>query len=156
MSEKVRGALFNVLGDIEGLMVLDAYSGSGALAFECISRGAKHVTMVENDKTAINAILTSVDNLGLNDVIELHRSSLNVWTKRNNEMTYDLIICDPPYNDVRRDHLEALAGLLSSTGVIVYSVPNDVKLRLPRQQYSLVDRKQYGPTASLVFYRRIS
>jgi 16S rRNA (guanine966-N2)-methyltransferase len=43
MSEKVRGALFNALGDIEGLSVLDAFAGSGALSFEAVSRGAKSV-----------------------------------------------------------------------------------------------------------------
>lgn len=40
MSEKMRGAIFNILGNIEGLDVLDAYSGSGAIALEAISRKA--------------------------------------------------------------------------------------------------------------------
>ena len=43
MGDKIRGALFNVLGDIEGLSFLDAFSGSGALAFEAASRGAASV-----------------------------------------------------------------------------------------------------------------
>ena len=38
MSEKMRGALFNVLGDIDGLKVLDCFAGSGAIGFEAISR----------------------------------------------------------------------------------------------------------------------
>src|SRR6266404_7522519 len=52
MSDKVRGALFNVLGDIEDLTFLDAFAGSGALAFEAISRGAKSVTAIDRDNSA--------------------------------------------------------------------------------------------------------
>ena len=40
MSDKARGALFNMLGDIEGMHVLDPFAGTGALSFEAISRGA--------------------------------------------------------------------------------------------------------------------
>ena len=47
MSEKTRGALFNTLGDIEGLSVLDGFAGSGALVFEAISRGAVSALAIE-------------------------------------------------------------------------------------------------------------
>jgi 16S rRNA (guanine(966)-N(2))-methyltransferase RsmD len=52
MSDKVRGSLFNTLGDIDGLTILDAFAGSGALAFEAISRGAEHVLAIEIDNRA--------------------------------------------------------------------------------------------------------
>ena len=48
MSEKIRGAMFNSLGDISGLTVLDAFSGSGAVAIEAFSRGAEHVVAVDS------------------------------------------------------------------------------------------------------------
>ncbi len=47
MSDKMRGAIFGVLGDIKGLTVLDAFSGSGALAIESISRGAKSAIAID-------------------------------------------------------------------------------------------------------------
>ncbi|MGD0284569.1 MAG: RsmD family RNA methyltransferase, partial [Candidatus Saccharimonadales bacterium] len=52
MSEKLRSALFNILGDIEGLNVLDAYSGSGGIGLEAISRGAAAVTLIDSDIAA--------------------------------------------------------------------------------------------------------
>jgi 16S rRNA (guanine966-N2)-methyltransferase len=55
MSEKVRGALFNALGDIEGLTFLDAFAGSGALSFEAASRGAKSVIAIDKDGPAYSA-----------------------------------------------------------------------------------------------------
>ncbi|MCA9328933.1 RsmD family RNA methyltransferase, partial [Candidatus Saccharibacteria bacterium] len=52
MAEKVRGALFNSLGDITGLDVLDAFAGTGAVGIEALSRGAKRVWSVELDNDA--------------------------------------------------------------------------------------------------------
>ena len=61
MSEKMRGALFNVLGDIEGLTLLDAFSGSGAISFEAISRGARSVQAVEKAVLAYRTICKNIE-----------------------------------------------------------------------------------------------
>src|SRR3954465_12488188 len=68
MSDKVRGALFNVLGDIEGLTFLDAFAGSGALAFEAASRGAKAVTAIDRDSSAHKILEQNAKELGLKSV----------------------------------------------------------------------------------------
>src|SRR5687768_2848338 len=47
MGERIRSALFNILGDIEGTLVLDAFAGTGSLGLEALSRGAAKVTFVE-------------------------------------------------------------------------------------------------------------
>jgi 16S rRNA (guanine966-N2)-methyltransferase len=60
MSDKMRGALFNALGDIDGLSVLDAFAGSGALAFEAVSRGAGHAVAIDVDKSAQRAIAENI------------------------------------------------------------------------------------------------
>jgi 16S rRNA (guanine966-N2)-methyltransferase len=52
MSERMRGSLFNILGDIKGKTILDAFAGSGALSFEAVSRGAVHALTLEKDKIA--------------------------------------------------------------------------------------------------------
>ncbi|MEI6237412.1 MAG: RsmD family RNA methyltransferase [Candidatus Saccharibacteria bacterium] len=65
MSDKMRGALFNMLGDIEGLTVFDAFGGSGALSFEAISRGAKSAIITEVDKYAWAVIKQNSDKLKL-------------------------------------------------------------------------------------------
>jgi 16S rRNA (guanine966-N2)-methyltransferase len=65
MSEKARGAIFNALGDVEGLTFLDAYAGSGALSIEALSRGASSVLAIDVDIEAAKAMTASVKALGL-------------------------------------------------------------------------------------------
>ena len=153
MGDKIRGALFNVLGDIQGLRVLDAYSGSGAISLEAISRGAKLSVAVENDKDAQAVIKKNINALGLSDTIELVHSGVKSWSGRHKDKLFDIVICDPPYGDIRRDHLRILALHLKAGGVIVYSLPPDVDVGLDSSQFSLLARKSYGD-ASLCFYRR--
>ncbi len=65
MSDKIRGALFNVLGDLEGLDVLDAFGGSGALSFEAASRGADKIVTIERDGAAEGSVGKSCSNLSV-------------------------------------------------------------------------------------------
>ena len=56
MGERIKGSLFNIIGgEIKGSVVLDAFAGSGALGIEALSRGAKFVTFIDNDKKSINS-----------------------------------------------------------------------------------------------------
>lgn len=64
-SEKVREAIFNILGPVEGAYVLDLFAGSGALGIEALSRGAAHVTFVDAGKPALTAIRGNLRELGL-------------------------------------------------------------------------------------------
>src|SRR3954471_4420017 len=76
MSDKMRGALFNVLGDIEGLTFLDAYAGSGALAFEAISRGAKDVVAVDKESAAQKTMSANVKDLKLDKKVKLVKANV--------------------------------------------------------------------------------
>src|SRR6185295_14611285 len=64
-SEKVREAVFNILGDVEGASVLDLFAGSGALGIEALSRGAAHATFVDAGRPALATIRANLDELGL-------------------------------------------------------------------------------------------
>jgi 16S rRNA (guanine966-N2)-methyltransferase len=64
-SDRVREALFSMLGPLDGARVLDLYAGSGALAIEALSRGAQAATLVERDARAIEVIRANLDALGL-------------------------------------------------------------------------------------------
>jgi len=153
MAEKVRGGLFNALGDIEGLTVLDAYSGSGALAIEAISRGAERAVAVDIDKNAHVTIGKNVQNLGLEDKIQVIRARVVAWLYRNSTAKFDLIFADPPYNDIHDKTLEKLAVRLKPEGVIVYSLPPNDPFKLPVDKYEKLAEKSYGD-ATLHFYRR--
>src|SRR5690242_707068 len=80
MSEKVRGALFNALGDVEGLTFLDAFAGSGALSFEAVSRGAKSAVAVDIDKHAVDTASLSVKDLKLGGEIKVTKANMAGWS----------------------------------------------------------------------------
>ena len=123
MSEKARGALFNTLGDVQGLSVLDAYGGSGALAIEAWSRGAASVTIVEKSALAYRTIKKNLDKLGLLESIKATRANVSTWSDNNIDLEFDIVLADPPYNDIRPNILEKLARHLSPGGSFVLSWP---------------------------------
>ncbi len=63
-ADRVREAVFSILGPLPGLTVLDLYAGSGALGIEALSRGAAAVTFVERERTALAAIDANLALIG--------------------------------------------------------------------------------------------
>lgn len=151
MSEKARGGLFSALGDIESLTVLDAFAGSGAISFEAISRGADVVTAVEIDKKTHQTLVKNAHTLQLELKIKNIRANVSAWSDKNPDQKFDIIICDPPYDDLKLALLQKLAKHLVQNGVYVLSWPG--KLELPAfQDLKLVKSKNYGDN-QLVFYK---
>jgi 16S rRNA (guanine966-N2)-methyltransferase len=105
-SDRVREALFSLLGPVEGASVLDLFAGSGALGIEALSRGAAAVDFVETDARAVAAIRANLDALGLERARVHRRDALGYL--RAGAGPYDLIFADPPYSCAPR-----LAGPLS-------------------------------------------
>ena len=154
MSEKGRGALFNVLGDIEGLTVLDAFTGSGALGLEALSRGAKHVTAIDIDRSAISTVVKNADSLGLSSAVKAVRAGAGSWLETQPDAQYDLVLLDPPYDDVQPGLLARLAGRARPGGTVVLSLPPQAGVELG-EDFELLRGKNYSD-AELVFYRRNS
>jgi 16S rRNA (guanine966-N2)-methyltransferase len=152
MSELVRGALFNALGELNNLSILDAYAGSGAISFEAVSRGAKHVTAIEVDKTAYQTIVHNIESLGLGLQIKATRANIAGWLQHNAGARFDVIICDPPYDNVESLVLVQLSSHLNNGGLFVCSLPPAASLILPGTFHKL-SQKSYGD-AALHFYRR--
>jgi 16S rRNA (guanine966-N2)-methyltransferase len=153
MSDKGRGALFNALGDIAGLTVLDAFAGSGALSFEAISRGAAHATAIDKDRHSQQAIAANVKELGLGRQIKLIKASANAWLSTTDER-FDLVLLDPPYDDLQPNLLAKLAERANPGGLVVLSLPPQSKITMI-DNFEQLASKTYGDS-QLVFYRRIS
>jgi 16S rRNA (guanine966-N2)-methyltransferase len=154
MSDKVRGGLFGVLGDIKGLTVLDAFAGSGALAIEAISRGAKSAVAIEVDKGAHRAITENIESLGITDRVKAVRAFTNAWSTRHQVQLFDLIFADPPYDNVPYRDLKSLPRHLKDGGTLVLSWPGKQE-PLKFEGLASVQTKNYGD-AQLVFYQKIS
>lgn len=155
MSDKMRGALFAVLGDIKGLTVLDAFAGSGALSYEAVSRGARSAVAIDSDREAQDTIAKNVISLGLGERVELISANTSSWSKSNPDKMFDLILCDPPYKPYERLPfvlLERLPKHLSTGGTYVLSWPTSQPiLELPG--LTTVSNKTYGD-GQLVFYKQ--
>ncbi len=154
MSEKARGAIFNALGDIKGLSVLDAFAGSGALAFEAVSRGATSALAIEVDKTAQTIIKQNIETLDIGDRVKSVRANASAWSNRHQDTTFDIVLCDPPYDDIQYKVIRKLTMHLKSAGIFVISLPGAHE-KLTLEGLEIVQAKDYGD-AQLVFYRRIS
>jgi 16S rRNA (guanine966-N2)-methyltransferase len=152
MSEKVRGALFNALGDIEDLTVLDAMAGSGALAFEAISRGAKSVVAIEQQRQPFKAISDSIKELGLQEQIRPINADAGGWSAHNSDKKFDIVLLDPPYDRLQTDLLKKLADHAKKGGIIVLSWPGH-ESPPSFDNCHLITDKNYGDT-QLLFYRK--
>ena len=154
MSEKARGGLFGVLGDIKGLTVLDAFAGSGALSIEAVSRGASHATAIDADKNAHRTVTENIRALDVADRIKAIRAFTNAWSTRHQNDQFDLVFADPPYDDVPYRDLDILPRHLSAGGTLVLSWPG----KQPPPKFNglqAVQTKNYSDS-QLVFYQKIS
>ncbi|MDB5185553.1 MAG: putative Methyltransferase [Candidatus Saccharibacteria bacterium] len=153
MSDKIRGALFNVLGDVAELTVLDAFAGSGAIAIEAVSRGALHALAVESDKTAQKTISNNILSLEIEDRMKLTRANASVWSDNNTSQLFDIVVCDPPYDELQLSLIAKLTRHLTEDGVYVLSWPGSYEVPdLPTME--VVSHKTYGD-AQLIFYKRV-
>lgn len=150
MSEKIRGALFNSLGDISGKTLLDAFAGTGAVAIEALSRGAVGVHAVEMDNDAFQTLQDNRNAVTDESRLQIHRANVHSWL-RNTEETFEIIIADPPYDAIGMKALETCAEHVDPGGLLIASLP--VAENIEFRGYKVLDEKRYG-NAKLVFYRR--
>ena len=156
MSERMRGALFNTLGDIEGLTVLDAFGGSGAISFEAISRGAATSVIVEIDKDAHDTIVSNLKKLDLERSVKAVRANVSSWSDNNPDTQFDLLLCNPPFDKLRLELIQKLTRHLKKGGTLALSWPTRSSTpKIPELNLVTVKEKNYGD-AQLVFYRKIS
>jgi 16S rRNA (guanine966-N2)-methyltransferase len=153
----VRQAVFSILGErVERARVLDLFAGSGALGLEALSRGAASCVFIDEHRQAVQVI---TDNLTKSRLSGGHvvRAEVSAYLRRD-IATYDLIFADPPY--VKRpgdpDAIGALLGgdllrpRLAADGWLIA----EVAAHQPSPAgagWSLVDRREYGGSAILLY-----
>jgi len=122
-SDKLRETLFNVLAPrIEGARVLDGYAGTGAVGIEALSRGAAHVTFVEQDRRAAALIESNLKKCGIADGYVIIQSSVlqaieGLRTKGT--AAFDVILLDPPYASDFHEALPHVGDIVKPDGVVI-------------------------------------
>ena len=152
-SDRLRETLFNVLAPrIDGATFLDAYAGTGAVGIEALSRGAGHVTFVEQDRRAAQLIEQNLARCGVKDRYAIIRAGFAGAAPRL-AGPFQILFLDPPYGaEELKDALEAAAPLVKSGALLI--VEHARRDAAPEHVGGLVRaRELMQGDSALAFYR---
>nr|WP_207186995.1 16S rRNA (guanine(966)-N(2))-methyltransferase RsmD [Rhodovulum imhoffii] len=150
-TDRVRESLFNLLlnggygNPVANARVLDLFAGTGALGLEALSRGAAHVTFVEDGAKGRALIRENISRCRAEGMTKLHRRDA---TRLGNARgaPFDLVFLDPPYGKGLGERALAAAqagGWLTAGGLIVWEEGGEI---LPSPGLNLLDQRRYGDT----------
>ena len=152
----VRKALFDILGDLEGVSFLELFAGSGSIGFEALSRGVKDLVLVETNRDCQLAINKNIASLKVKSCVLYPGEAENsVKLLYGQNRKFDVIFLDPPYyKDMAKKILQTLSAydILAPDGLLVAqhfkrdSMPETIE-----GKFKLFKRSFYGDTV-LSFY----
>lgn len=149
-SDRVREAVFALLGDVEGASVLDLFAGAGGLGIEALSRGAAHAVFVDRDTRALRALKANLATLRIApNVAEVRGANAlaALRSARAREETYDLVFIDPPYSqahDWGPELSTVLPQLLAPAARVVVESDRRAQLEL---RVRVEQERRYGDTS---------
>ena len=151
--DRIREALFSALGDINGMIALDLYAGSGALGLEALSRGIDYCYFVDNSKEAISVIKKNIESLKIESrqycLLNLDDGkAINHIDKKIN-----LVFLDPPYKEGKYEEIISLLKekVLDDKYVIVCE--SDHELDFGANNYSLIKKYKYNEIYITILWR---
>jgi 16S rRNA (guanine966-N2)-methyltransferase len=143
-SDRVREALFSILGPLDGARVLDLFAGSGALGLEALSRGAAEATFVERDRAALKALRANVEALSAPAQVVPADAAAFLGNAARAGALYDLVFLDPPYRQAAALGRElSLEPVLAPGARVVVESDRRSPLDLPFEPF---DERRYGDT----------
>ena len=149
--DRVREALFSVLGQVERERVLDLFAGSGALAIEALSRGAASATLVDSSRQAIAVIRRNLGELGIAAEVRHQTAEAFLARARHEHRQYDLVFVDPPYGRASgwRERLSAaLSPVLAPQARVIVESDSRAPLAL---DLALAFERRYGDTLIRIY-----
>lgn len=157
-SDRIRESLFNILGHtldgFSGKRVLDGFSGTGALGFEALSRGAEFVLFADNNRDALALCRRNAATLGLDKRSSFQAGDITRPSAAANE--FDLVLLDPPYGKgLGTAALIALdaAGWLAENAIIVIEADKSLPEATP-PGFTVIDSRDYGRTRIELLVRK--
>jgi 16S rRNA (guanine966-N2)-methyltransferase len=148
-SDRVREALFSMLGPIDGVSVLDLFAGTGALGIEALSRGASKALFVERNAAAVATLKGNLARLELAEPlvrVKVGDALSALRSARRAGETYDLVFVDPPYSQLRDSERE-LSALLPTVLAPGARVVVESDRRAPAElPLAVAQHKRYGDT----------
>jgi 16S rRNA (guanine966-N2)-methyltransferase len=149
---KVREAIFNIIGDVEGKKILDLFAGSGSFAIEALSRGALSATCVEKEKEMCLLIGRNLQALTLMSFCDIRnmevRTSVPFLYKKGYK--YDIIFMDPPYEKgYVKDTVSLFDGgvMCAENGLLIVEHSKRESFEaLETNGWEMIVMKRYGDT----------
>ncbi len=152
---RVKESIFNIIANnIKDANILDLFAGSGALGIEALSRGARHVDFVDNNRMACEIIKQNLKYTQLYQLGKVYNSTWNNYINKswNSSTKYDIIFVDPPYEEKYIKpvlNIIYTKDLLSENGIII--IESDIKYDIITElktykQFDIIKSKKYGRT----------
>ena len=154
LKDLTKESIFNVIKhsnkfniDFEKSYILDLFSGVGSFGLECISRGAKFVTFIENYKEVLPILKKNLNSLkSVNNYKIIEKDILNDLDFISLNQKFDLIFLDPPYKDknlliILNKIIES--KILSNNGVIIIHRHKKEFDEFPKN-LKIIEEKKYG------------
>lgn len=151
---RVREAIFNVLGNIEGVRVLDLYAGTGAVGIEALSRGARSLVAVDRGYKQCCVIRENLSTTGMDAVVMRSNVKTALEKLHNNGSVFDFIFADPPYESgIAQKTVVSVfnKGLLSDSGVMALTVHRSEELPSEEDNYEMIFDRPYGETRLVIY-----
>ncbi len=159
--DKVREAIFNILGDISGKKVLELCAGSGAFGIEAISRGAGSVIFVDNNFRCVQTIKSNLRSLGILDSrYSIKRADALKFPAKVSQAQekYDIIFLDPPYyRDMAKKCLINIDSydIVAPAGLVLVEHFKKDALGARLERLVFVDERRYGNTVITILRRTL-
>ena len=158
MTDRVKTSVFNTLYSFDlnpsGRRVLDLFSGTGSLALEALSRGAKEVHLVDSNKKAIQIIRKNCQILKNPEGIKIHNRNVFHFLSTYKGESFDLIFADPPFkNKWGRKILEnlALSRTVRKHTMLVLEISSQEDIPEGQDSCHLAAHKKFGDKRVLFY-----
>lgn len=142
-SDRAKETLLDILSnkiDFSKKKCLDLFAGTGALGFECISRGAEFCDFVDNSPTSVQIIQKNAAALNCGEKVRIFKQSVFHFLPEHSSENYDLIFADPPYTFKR---YKDLIELVLKTSFSIFVIEHDVRYQaeLDIKAFDVLERR---------------
>ena len=154
LKDLTKESIFNILNhsnkfkiNVENSIVLDLFSGVGSFGLECLSRGARHVTFVENYSGVLSILKNNLNNLNISEKYEIIEEDLiSNFPIKKIRQKFNIIFLDPPYKEKRLPNIIDdifQKKILNKNGIIVIHRHKKENDKFSKN-FKILDEKKYG------------
>jgi 16S rRNA (guanine(966)-N(2))-methyltransferase RsmD len=157
--DRVKESIFNIIqNDIEGAIVLDLFSGSGAIGLEMLSRGAKSAVLCDKSIEATKVIKKNIEKTHMEEKAILYNCDFKSCIEKVQNQKFDIIYIDPPYetNFIAKSLEQILEkNIINPESLIIVETDDEKRIinDIEKMNFTIIDKRKYG-RAKIIFLNR--